>query len=161
MADSGVLTLTLQQSRGPGMETLGLEELPAISTSVVPGREVLEGSLFGPRQPGDPLRSLHNIAWVSHTDSEPWRYSNSSKALARRKGISRVFLSKFLVRLWSCRRPRNITMFIWLMAHRGTAIGVWLTYSKLSTTWVCCSHAKETQRHCICPLAQQVWSKVL
>ena len=81
----------------------------------------------------------------------------------RRQGLSGEFLSDFWARLWSSQRARRITMFIWMVAHRGTAVGVWLVYSGLPETCPCCGHDRETQRHCIwdCPSAQQVWGRVL
>lgn len=54
-------------------------------------------------------------------------------------------------------------MFLWLVAHRGTAVGVWLVYSGLPKSCPCSGHARETQRHCIwdCPSKQQVWGRIL
>lgn len=74
--------------------------------------------------------------------------------------FQREFLSDFWVRLWSRQRPRRIALFMWLLAHKGTAVGVWLTYSEMCP---CCGLAQETQRHCIwdCPVAQQVWGRIL
>ena len=81
----------------------------------------------------------------------------------RRQGLSALFLTDFWQRLWRSQQPRRTVTFQWLVAHRGTAVGVWLAFGGHSPVCVGCGHGQETQRHCLwdCPAAQQVWMRVL
>ena len=81
----------------------------------------------------------------------------------RRQGLTTVFLTDFWMRLWESRQARRSVTFLWLVAHRGTAVGVWLAYGGHSPACSRCGYAQESQRHCLwdCPLAQQIWRRIL
>ena len=54
-------------------------------------------------------------------------------------------------------------VFQWLVAHRGVAVGTWLQFGGRPPDCTGCGHPQESQRHCLwdCPLAQQVWTRLL
>ena len=49
------------------------------------------------------------------------------------------------------------------MAHRGTAVGTWLSYGGRPPDCTGCDFPSESQRHCLwdCPLTQQIWLRIL
>ena len=81
----------------------------------------------------------------------------------RRQGLTADFLFTFWQRIWRSQQPRRTVTFQWLVAHRAIAVGTWLSYGGRPPDCSGCGHFQETQRHCLwdCPLAQQVWRRIL
>ena len=81
----------------------------------------------------------------------------------RRQGLSPAFLEGFWRRIWRYHQARRSVVFQWLVAHRGVAVGTWLQFGGRPPDCTGCGHPQESQRHCLwdCPLAQQVWTRLL
>lgn len=80
------------------------------------------------------------------------------------QGISIPFLRGFWRALWGSWRPRRITLFMWLLAHKGLPVGSWLAL--MGQNGECqsyMSHRSETPKHFLleCPQARRVWQYAL
>ena len=75
------------------------------------------------------------------------------------QGISRLFLQAFWKTLWESWRPRKITYFLWLLAHKGLPVGSWLRQIGQEGLCQICLEAEESPKHCLwsCTRAQEVW----
>ena len=65
------------------------------------------------------------------------------------QGISLVFLRSFWKTLWASWRPRKISYFLWMVAHKGLPVGSWLRQMGHEGQCQMCLQAEETLKHCL------------
>ena len=78
-------------------------------------------------------------------------------------GLSHAFLTQFWSSIWVWRIPRRITLFFWMAAHSGRAVGTWGALMGHDPICVRCDmHLQESQIHCLwsCPSSFSVWRAV-
>ena len=76
---------------------------------------------------------------------------------------SHAFLSQFWSSIWGWRIPRRITLFFWMVAHSGLAVGTWGALMGHDPLCIRCDiHLLESQAHCLwsCSASFSGWRAV-
>ncbi len=64
-------------------------------------------------------------------------------------GIQVQSRSDFWKQIWNQSYPRKISTFLWLLAHRGLAVGAWYKGKEVVHGCASCGVGLETQQHCL------------